>query len=333
MPPIPVDSGFEISERFKEFVLFDSGPGDDRLIIFGCNELLDGLARASVWLADGTFKVVPSIFFQLYTVHFQLVQGINPAALYCLLMNKTRTTYDVLVTEIQRLIPTAAPTVIMTDFESAAMGAFRAKFPDTRVTGCYFHLCHSVIRKVQEVGLKISYETRDAVRISVRCLAALSHVQVDDVPEAFDILADSMPQNVEHLDEIVPYFELTYLRGRRLRGRGDNYAPALYPVATWNQLEAAGDGLARTNNICEGWHNAFQSLLQCNHPSLWRFIHGLRNDCTKQKASFLQGITGAQHPAEKRYRILQQRVMRAIATREQTDVLTYLRAIAHLSYQ
>ena len=39
----------------------------------GCVEVLDavdGLARADLSLADGTFKVVPNIFFQLYSIHF-----------------------------------------------------------------------------------------------------------------------------------------------------------------------------------------------------------------------------------------------------------------------
>ena len=90
MPPIPGDTNFVMPPKFADFVLYDSGPGEERIIILGCNELLDALARASMWLADGTFKVVPSLFFQLYTIHFQFVHGINPAALYCLLKNKTR---------------------------------------------------------------------------------------------------------------------------------------------------------------------------------------------------------------------------------------------------
>jgi hypothetical protein len=38
-------------------VLLDSGPGDDGVILIGCEELLDSLRRATVWMADGTFKV------------------------------------------------------------------------------------------------------------------------------------------------------------------------------------------------------------------------------------------------------------------------------------
>jgi len=80
MPPIPIDCNFVMPERFSDFVQYDSGVEEDRLIIFGCTALLDGVVRAPVWLADETFKVVPLLFFQLYTLHFQFVQGINPSA-------------------------------------------------------------------------------------------------------------------------------------------------------------------------------------------------------------------------------------------------------------
>jgi hypothetical protein len=184
---------------------------------------------------------------------------------------------------------------------------------------------------VNEVGLKVIYETDDNVRQYVRCLAALAHVPIDDVAEAFDLLADS-PPDVQHLDEVLTYFEHTYVRGRRQRGRGDNYGPPLFAIESWNQTNAAAEGMARTNNICEGWHNSLQSLLQCSHPTLWRFIDGLFGDMSKQKASFLQGLTGINQPSEKRYRKLKERVQRAVASYGQTDLITYLRAIAHLSY-
>ena len=148
LPGIPTDLNFEIPERFINLILFDSGTGADRLIMLGCHELLDGLARAEVWLADGTFKVVPSIFFQMYSIHFSFQAGINPAALYCLLTNKTSDTYTRILEELQRLIPLAAPRTILLDFERAAMNAFEAAFPNATITGCYFHLCQSIVRKV-----------------------------------------------------------------------------------------------------------------------------------------------------------------------------------------
>src|SRR6218665_2659697 len=79
LPPCRADLAFAVLDRFSHRVLYDSGPGLDRRLICGCNELLDSLARSTFWLADGTctFKVVPSIYFQLYTIHFQFVTGAN----------------------------------------------------------------------------------------------------------------------------------------------------------------------------------------------------------------------------------------------------------------
>jgi len=96
---------FAIPSAFMDMALYDSGPRDDRMIMMGCAELLDGLARADLWLADGTFKVVPNVFFQLYSIHFDFGSGIHPAVVYCLLTNKTSSTYNRVLVELQRLIP------------------------------------------------------------------------------------------------------------------------------------------------------------------------------------------------------------------------------------
>jgi len=43
---------------------------------------------------------------------------------------------------------------ILLDFESAAINAFRSAFPSATVTGYHFHLTQSVMRKVNEIGMK-----------------------------------------------------------------------------------------------------------------------------------------------------------------------------------
>ena len=62
------------------------------------------------------------------------------------------------------------------------------------------------------------------------------------------------------------------------------------------------------------------------------FLDGLKQDMNKQKALLLQGAAGATHPHRKRYRDLTARVSRAVAGYGRTEVLTFLRAIAHLSH-
>jgi len=86
LPAIPKDLLFVISKSFADIVVFDSDPGDNTLILTSCPELLDGLARAPMWLADGTFKVVPSVFFQLYTIHFAFGNGVCPAVIGCIVL-------------------------------------------------------------------------------------------------------------------------------------------------------------------------------------------------------------------------------------------------------
>ena len=332
LPAVPSDLSFAIPDQFREMVLYDSGPGDDRIIMMCCPELLDGLARADVWIADGTFKVVPSIFFQLYSFHFNFACGINPAGLYCLLTNKTAATYGRVLAEIHNLVPLASPKTILIDFEKAVMNVLSASYPSARVTGCYFHLCQSVVRKVNELGLKVDYESNDEVRGYVRCLSALAFVPPDDVEEAFELLAETMPVNIEHLDELTSFFELTDVRGRPGRGRAAVYAAAKFPIPTWNQYAGGSEGIARTTNSVEGWHHGLQTLFLCSHPTVWTFLTGLQRDMQLQKSNFLQGATGTVHPSRKTYRKLNDRVLAAVAAYGRTDILTYIRAISHLSH-
>ena len=63
MPPLPTDMIFTFPDQFQDCILFDSGSGSNRLVLLGKCKLLDGLARAKLWLADGTFTVEPSLFF------------------------------------------------------------------------------------------------------------------------------------------------------------------------------------------------------------------------------------------------------------------------------
>jgi hypothetical protein len=187
------------------------------------------------------------------------------------------------------------------------------------------------MRKVNEYGLKRDYETDDALRGFIRCLAALSHVPVPEVENAYNTQLADMPAD-ERVNDLVTYFKQTYVRGRRYQGT-NNYAAAIFPIATWNQYDSAGEGIARTTNSCEGWHFSLQSLLMCHHPTMWRFLAGIERDCSMSKASYLQAATGAVNVTKKKYRTLKERVRRAVAGYGTTDTLTYLRAIAHLSHE
>lgn len=55
----------------KDFILYDRSEDDDdgRLIIFGTKDNLDFLVRCEGLFMEGTFGIVPALFYQLYTIH------------------------------------------------------------------------------------------------------------------------------------------------------------------------------------------------------------------------------------------------------------------------
>ena len=59
------------------------------------------LSQTNYWHRDGTFKVVPELFFQLYTIYGDL-GGLVLPCVYILLLNKDEVTYDIAFWETTR---------------------------------------------------------------------------------------------------------------------------------------------------------------------------------------------------------------------------------------
>ena len=61
----------ELKKTFlgEDFLLSDSGPSCSRVLIFGTESTILLLSEASTLFGDETFKVFPSLFYQLYTIH------------------------------------------------------------------------------------------------------------------------------------------------------------------------------------------------------------------------------------------------------------------------
>lgn len=96
--------------------------------------------------------MTPSIFTQLYTIHGVYRGAVFPLV-FALLSDKQQQTYENLIEELRRLRPTWRPKSVMVDFEKAAINAFHNAFdtPTNRfsISGCFFHLQKSILRKVQ----------------------------------------------------------------------------------------------------------------------------------------------------------------------------------------
>ncbi len=95
---------------------------------------------------NGTFKTVPIVFYQLYTIHVP-VGDKNSRILpliYSLIISKSEEIYKNLFKELIDFIAendlTLQPSIILTDFELALINASHHIFSNIENKGCFFYL-------------------------------------------------------------------------------------------------------------------------------------------------------------------------------------------------
>lgn len=326
--------------RNERFLLYDSSnqnedeESDDdeddnsnRMIVFVTDKMLDLLETAQTWMMDGTFKVTPLMFFQLYTIHALLGTHVFPCV-YALLSNKETQSYERLLRVLLRFRPRMAPIRVVMDYELAMKRAVTAVFPSINVEGCFFHLSQSVWRAVQRFGLVQDYERNEEIRAIVKSLCALSFVQAELVHEAFESISNTVEERYPALQELLNYFEDTYLGrpGRRRRGR------ALFPVTMWSVRERTEEGLPRTTNKLEGWHRGIQKMFDVDHPSIFRFLHAICKEQGLQAFDFQQFQSGRDvQKTERKYKEANTALKNLIGRHNANEISTehLLRAVSY----
>ncbi|XP_003382167.1 conserved hypothetical protein [Trichinella spiralis] len=119
-------------------------------------ENLSILSEHFVWCMDGTFKIVPEWYQQMFTIHVFIAGKLVPLA-YCLTVHKDlymyREIFDNLILKAAALGVVLHPQKVICDFETALIPALQGTFPGVNIQGCYFHFCQAVMRKVTELGI------------------------------------------------------------------------------------------------------------------------------------------------------------------------------------
>lgn len=145
-----------------------------------------------IW-CDGTFKSVPRLFFQLYTVHGIVGSHVFPLV-FCLCSRKTEETYTIIFNHLKeharRLGLRFAPDRVSMDFERASMNAVHNVLPEADCSGCLFHWAQNLMKKAGEFGLKAAYENPNhpdhrEVKRSINTLLGLPFIPLEDIVEVF----------------------------------------------------------------------------------------------------------------------------------------------------
>ena len=305
----------------EQFLLYDS-QDESRILIFATQACLNQLQNSAHWFIDGTFKTVPSLYTQLYTIHC-LTSGQIVPCIYALLPDKREATYRRVIAGLLHARPNLQPQSVLVDYERAAVNALQNAFPQTNVKGCFFHLSQNIYRKVQSNGLQEQYGSDADVNLHIRMIAALAFVKEDEVEDAFETLQDNItPEVVPILD----YFEDVYIgRVRRCRRRTPTF-----PKSMWNMYARVHEELPRTNNAVEGWHRGFATNLGAYHPNFWRYLDILKREQCLSKAKLTQLISGQGPPAPRRqYRDAGTRLLAVVSDYENRHILDFLRGIAY----
>jgi len=88
---------------------------------------------------DATFKVVPHIYYQLFTIIVPLPHADYAfPALYALMSRKTQSLNAAVFEKVSQLVPSFTPLYATADFEEApvAIDTFKSVYVDANVAGC-----------------------------------------------------------------------------------------------------------------------------------------------------------------------------------------------------
>ena len=341
--PLPRDSDFEVPDAYKTvlegnrnvpFLAFDSrAPVDDeeqeqddeehdeagRILAFGTERMSRLLQTANVWMMDATFKVVPTLFFQLLVIHAVYNGHVFPC-LYVLMPRKDEDTYARVFGYIRDITigNNYSPATCIMDLELAMHRAFRTIWPETQLQGCFFHLAQSVWRKTQELGLARLYAEDEVVRNSVKLLPSLAFLKSEDVPGYFDAVFDELPEDASAaIQELYTYFEAIYI-GRKPQ-RGPRRRPR-YPVQLWSVRDRTAEGIPRTNNRLEGFHRGIQQMFDGPKPSMWQFLKGIQKEHGYQHALYIQATGGESPKTERKYNVINRRLTTLIQRHEEGTI-------------
>ncbi|QQP40663.1 Uncharacterized protein FKW44_014788, partial [Caligus rogercresseyi] len=211
----------------QPWMYFDSGPGNDRILMFTTASNLDLLRTSERWCGDGTFKAAPKLWTQLYTIH-GLKNGYTVPCVFALLPDKRKETYTRLFTQVKAWLDATGVqwefNSFLSDYEKGAYLAVVDVFPGVDKDGCFFHMSKRLDVHVKQIGLMGKYKADIDFRLRVKKLAALAFLPLPDVIPSYQALATTFLEDELHL---LAYFEATWI-GQQVAGQR---LPPSFPIS------------------------------------------------------------------------------------------------------
>ena len=218
------------------------------IAVFATEKNIKRLQRCSIIYIDGTFKTCPHPYAQFVTVHGMYYGRVLPFAM-ALLGGKTVGHYRQLLQHLKTKCREVTrhrfnPRQVITDFEVALVTALETELPNTRRSGCYFHYCKNLWRRIQHLGLVEPYLHHLRVQKCLQKYMAIAFLPLALVRPNFQLLSHShstarVIRRYPQVQQFIDYLDRNYMNGE-------------FPPEMWNVY--ARDGDTRSNNHVEGEH-------------------------------------------------------------------------------
>ncbi|XP_055384937.1 uncharacterized protein LOC129614388 [Condylostylus longicornis] len=303
-------------EDLVEHMLYDSGMSEEnRVLIFGHKEMGAALESSDIWMAEGIYTATPTPFYQLYVLHF-VKNGAAHAAVFGLLTGKTVEMYTkFLQVTKEKFNISNRSRVVLVNFESAAINAFQAVFPESRLLGCFFHFKQAIIKSLQRYALKTKYEKDPQFRKNIKLFFALSMLPLDDVKKGYEAVSKEIAGQVA-CKRFVKYFHETFMSG------------GLFPPSFWNHRQSVLEGIPKATNFIEGWHNGLTYSFGLRKRPLFQFLVTLHKEMEYTRTKF----HNPSPPSNKKKLILAKKLKKMIQAYDPqtSNTMFFLKAVTYV---
>ncbi|XP_076037058.1 uncharacterized protein LOC143022632 [Oratosquilla oratoria] len=266
-PKDPKDLNFELNYEHKpdDFLVEDVKVRDRRHLVFASEQQLKLLRKAKTWYADSTFKLVREPFKQLFSINafVKSEDNIKQVPLVFVLMSgKKKSDYKAVLKKLKEVLETDGATTrlqqLVIDYEMAMWKAFPKVFKEVKIIGCLFHWTQALWRKIQELGLQVSYSKEKNIFAYVRKLMALPFLPADKIQLEFNELKSKA--NSSELEKFVDYIENTWIQSTV-------WPPSAWSIYTPNPHKQRHRGLASCTQS-SGWRSMLFAFL----PTDWSTV-------------------------------------------------------------
>ena len=206
---------------------------------------LSHLKNSSICIADGTFKVCPKEYLQLYILHGKFFSNVYPLVYILMQTKKEKDYFSAFNTTIEHCNG-IFPKYVIIDFEVAAFVAFKKANKNCVIYFCLFHFGQCIWRKLQKLGLSKDFLHNVEFRLFIKCFTSLAFVPVNSVEAEYKkLLKKSFGFKEINLTSFCMYFEKNFLKGTK------------YPIESWNAYDRIMENIPMTSNSAE----IFQTFL------------------------------------------------------------------------